>query len=542
MKSMRNLRIGTRLGLAFAVVTLFLCAIGWFGAKKLSETSELIHTAVEMRYANVALAEEISRSVNQQIALLQLAVLSAQERNEALRYAREYDEGVRRNSERFDRLKTLVRTPQDEAYYSRVTAARQEYGRGRKQVFDLILQNKPEEAKEYLLKTVRVSQAKLTDEIRALVEYQSGFMHQGSKDAIRMAEDSVWITAEVAGVAVILALILSVLVTQSITRPIHQAVDIANTVAAGDLTSRIDVTTKDELGQLLGALKKMNESLSSVVCAVREGSRNVAVGAKQIAAGNADLSRRTEQQAVSLEQAAASMEEFSSVLQNNVGTAQNANRLAATASSTAERGSSITGDLMKTMELITTSSRRIGEITGVINSIAFQTNILALNAAVEAARAGEQGRGFAVVASEVRALAQRSSSAAKEIDTLIQECVANIGSGSEKVNEAGRTIVDVAAQVQQVNDLISEISAAAEEQAAGVNQVEEVVSQLDKVTQQNAALVEESAAAAASLTQQAEKLVDLVRIFNVDDIRTSSESGRGAICAAKATSHALSYS
>lgn len=542
MKSVGNLKIGTRLGVGFAVVTLFLCAIGWFGAMKLSETSKLIHTAVEERYANVALAEEISRSVTQQMALLQLAVLSAQEPGEALRYAREYDDGVRKNSERFDRLKALVKTPQDEAYYSRITAARQEYGRGRKQIFDLILQNRPDEAKEYLLKSVRVTQAKLTDEIRALVDYQSGFMHQGAKDAIRMADESVWITAEVAGFAAVLALILSVLVTRSITRPIHRAVDIANTVAAGDLTSKIEVTTKDELGQLLVALKTMNTNLASVVSAVREGSSSVAVGAKQIAAGNVDLSRRTEQQAVSLEQAAASMEEFSSVLQSNVGTAQNANQLAATAFSVAERGSSVTSDVMKTMELITASSKKIGEITGVINSIAFQTNILALNAAVEAARAGEQGRGFAVVASEVRALAQRSSSAAKEIDVLIQDCVANIESGSVKVTEAGRTIIEVTAQVQQVNTLIGEISAAAEEQAIGVSQVEEVVGQLDKVTQQNAALVEESAAAADSLTQQAEKLVELVRVFKVNEGAPASASERGVIRATKPTSHALRYS
>lgn len=517
MKSIGNLRIGTRLGIGFAILTIFLCGIGLFGAKQLSGTSELIRYSVEERYATVSLVEEIRRSVSQQIVLLHFAVLSAKEPSEAQKYIQAYDDGLRKNTERFQKLKTLMVTPKDEESYARLTAARIEFGDYRKQVFDLITQNRDEEAREFLLKSLRPSEVKFLEEMRSMVDYQTALVNSGVKDAVRMADDSVWVTAELAGAAVVLALIISLIVTRSITGPLRHAVEIANTVAAGDLTSRIEIVSRDELGALLSALQAMNAKLVSVVSAVRDGSSSVAVGAKEIAAGNMDLSRRTEQQAASLEQAAASMEELSSVLQNNVGTAQNANLVAAKAFSVAERGRTVTSDVMKTMELITASSRRIGEITGVINSIAFQTNILALNAAVEAARAGEQGRGFAVVASEVRALAQRSSSAAKEIEVLIQDCVSNIESGSAKVSEAGRTIADVTTHVQQVTTLIGEISLAAEEQAVGVSQVETAVGQLDKVTQQNAALVEESAAAAESLDEQAEKLVEMVRVFKVPE-------------------------
>ena len=528
MKSIGNLRIGTRLGFGFAILTVFLCGIGLFGVRQLSGTSELIRSSVEERYATVALVEEIRRSVSQQIVLLHFAVLSAKEPIEAQKYIQAYDSGLSQNTERFRRLKTLMVAPKDQESFDRLSAARLEFGNNRKQVFDLILQHKDEEAREFLLKSLRPSEIKFLDEMRSMVDTQTAFVNNGVKDAMQMAQDSVWVTAELGAAAVILALIISVIVTRSITGPIRHAVGIANMVAAGDLTSRIEIVSRDEMGELLGALQAMNVKLVSVVSAVRDGSNSVAVGAKEIAAGNTDLSRRTEQQAASLEQAAASMEELSSVLKNNVGTAQNANHLAAKAFSVAERGTTVTSEVMKKMELITASSQRIGEITGVINSIAFQTNILALNAAVEAARAGEQGRGFAVVASEVRALAQRSSSAAKEIEALIQECVSNIGLGSEKVSEAGRTIADVTAHVQQVTMLISEISLAAEEQAVGVSQVESVVGQLDKVTQQNAALVEESAAAAESLDQQAERLVEMVRVFKVpEDVTAEYRSAPG---------------
>ncbi len=303
--------------------------------------------------------------------------------------------------------------------------------------------------------------------------------------------------------------------TRSITRPLQEAVQIARTVASGDLSTEVQHFAHDECGQLLQALQDMNDSLVHIVNQVRSGSDAMATATHEIADGNMDLSSRTEEQASALEQTAAAMEQLASTVKQNFESGKHANQLAETAAQVAAKGGSVVSQVVHTMESINVSSRKIADIIGVIDGIAFQTNILALNAAVEAARAGEQGRGFAVVASEVRSLAGRSAEAAKEIKTLIGASVGNVSEGCRLVEQAGSTMDEIVVHVRRVADLMREVTVASEEQTSGIEQVNQAVGQMDQVTQQNAALVEEAAAAAQSLEHQAKTLVHVVSVFNL---------------------------
>jgi methyl-accepting chemotaxis protein len=323
------------------------------------------------------------------------------------------------------------------------------------------------------------------------------------------------ILASLLASALALGVTAALFITRSITLPMQRAVQMAETVAAGDLTLQLDTAGKDETAKLLQALERMNTSLAEIVKQVRNSSDSIATGSAQIAAGNADLSQRTEEQASNLEETAASMEELSSTVRTNADTASQANTLANSAAAAAANGSVAVGHVVATMQEIAESSRKISDIISVIDGIAFQTNILALNAAVEAARAGEQGRGFAVVASEVRSLASRSANAAREIKALIGASVGKVEEGARQVKNAGETMGEIVAQVQRVTHLIKEISSATSEQASGISQVGDAVTQLDNVTQQNAALVEQSAAAAESLKAQASELARIVSVFKL---------------------------
>ncbi|WP_082448023.1 methyl-accepting chemotaxis protein [Xylophilus sp. Leaf220] len=316
--------------------------------------------------------------------------------------------------------------------------------------------------------------------------------------------------------AIAIASVLAVWITRMITRPVREAVLVAEGVAAGDLTMAIEPRGRDEIALLMQALATMRASLLQVVGGVRANAESVATASAQIAQGNHDLSSRTEQQASALEETAASMEELSSTVKQNADNARQANQLSMNASTVAVQGGQVVGEVVETMKGINESSNRISDIIGTIDGIAFQTNILALNAAVEAARAGDQGRGFAVVASEVRSLAQRSAEAAKQVKVLITASVERVEHGTALVGKAGSTMTEVVAAIQRVTDIMGEISAASSEQATGVAQVGEAVVQMDQATQQNAALVEEGAAAAASLRQQAEELVAAMSVFKLD--------------------------
>ena len=324
----------------------------------------------------------------------------------------------------------------------------------------------------------------------------------------------------IAAVAMGLGLLvwIGLMTIRAITGPLNTAVNLARAVAGGDLTQRIEVRSTNETGQLMQALKDMNESLVRIVGQVRSGTDSVATASGQISSGNLDLSSRTEQQASSLEETASSMEELTSTVRQNAENARQANQLVVSTADVAVKGGQVVGQVVDTMASIKESSRKIADIIGVIDGIAFQTNILALNAAVEAARAGEQGRGFAVVASEVRNLAQRSAGAAKEIKALIEDSVGKVDAGGKLVDEAGKTMDEIVGSVKRVTDIMGEIAAASQEQSAGIEQVNQAVGQMDEMTQQNAALVEEAAAAAESLQDQAAKLAEAVSVFRLDGV------------------------
>ena len=353
------------------------------------------------------------------------------------------------------------------------------------------------------------------DTIEKITAFQQRLFDEANTEIETVTSSAQQLLAVLGIVALAIGAIFSWLLTRGITHPLARAVGLARQVAAGDLTADFRVDSRDEVGELMGALQSMNANLFKTVTEVRAGTETIVTASQQIASGNLDLSSRTEQQASSLEETASSMEELTSTVRQNADNARQANTLARNASEIATRGGDVVSQVVATMASINESSKKIGDIIAVIDGIAFQTNILALNAAVEAARAGEQGRGFAVVASEVRNLAQRSAGAAKEIRTLIGDSVTKVDAGGRLVNEAGQTMQEIVQGISRVTDIMSEIASASAEQSIGIEQVNSAITEMDSVTQQNAALVEEAAAAAASLQEQASALAALVSVFDV---------------------------
>jgi methyl-accepting chemotaxis protein len=386
-------------------------------------------------------------------------------------------------------------------------------------VLELAMANKADEAIALLFKEANPATQAWQDALEANIHFQQEVNKKQFEEAETEYVDARNLLLSASVLSVILAVLCGWLVTRSITRQLGgepaQAARVAEAVAGGDLSLQIGVPAEDTQS-MMAQLKRMQESLGSVVQKVRQGADGVSTASSEIAQGNHDLSARTEQQASALQQTAASMEQLSATVKQNADGARQANQLAISASAVATRGGEVVGQVVDTMKSINEASRKIADIISVIDGIAFQTNILALNAAVEAARAGEQGRGFAVVATEVRSLAGRSAEAAKEIKSLIGASVERVEFGTTLVDQAGTTMTEVVQAIQRVTDLMGEISAASNEQATGVAQIGEAVTQMDQVTQQNAALVEEMAAAASSLKSQAQDLVHTVSSFKLD--------------------------
>jgi len=510
-----NFRIGVRLGLGFGLVLLLLASVTWLGVSRLNALNDGTDHLVNDRLPKVIAAYEITGIVNQNARAMRNLLLLSDE-TEVKKELQSLDEAKQQNSQNFSKMEALVQSKEDKALLKAAVDARQAYGAEQKKFLKLIGEGNKSEALSVLMSSVRERQQVFTQALDAMIKYQVSQAENTGRQAGDSYRSGKMLLLSLAAAAFALGGSAALWITGTITRPMRVAVQLARTVAGGDLSSRIQVHSMDETGQLLQALKEMNESLQRIVGEVRGGAQTIATASVQIASGNQDLSSRTEQQASSLQETAASMEQLTSTVKQNADNARQADQLAKSASEVAVKGGAVVLQVVDTMGSISQSAKKIVDIIGVIDSIAFQTNILALNAAVEAAKAGEQGRGFAVVATEVRNLAQRSAAAAKEVKTLIGESVEKVGIGSKLADQAGATMDEIVASIMRVTDIMSEISAASLQQTAGIEQINQAVSAMDTVTQQNAALVEQAAAAAESLEGQAGQLAQVVSVFKLD--------------------------
>ena len=510
-----NLSIGKRLALGFGAVSLMLVLISALSNASILRLNNGTREIVEQRIPAI----EMSNRVEAQISIIAIAVRNMMLNDDPAdrqRQVQAIEEARKVMTTTLVEIEpTLMAHAESIGILRRMETASASYLAGADQLVKLIQAGEDAQARAYLVNELRPRLGILKEATSAELALQKQFSAAAAQDAAATYGSTIRQTWGLGLFALALGAGIAVWITRSITRPLGQALEVANTVAAGDLTSRIEVTTRDETGQLLQALKTMNDSLARTVGAVRAGTDTIAVAAEQVAAGSLDLSSRTEQQAGALEETASSMEELTSTVRQNADNARQANKLAESASGVAARGGEVIHQVVGTMDEIQASSSKIGDIIGVIDGIAFQTNILALNAAVEAARAGEQGRGFAVVATEVRNLAQRSAAAAKEIKELIGDSSDKVANGSRLVAQAGATMEEIVDSVRRVTDIMAEISAASLEQTAGIEQINGAVAQMDEGTQQNAALVEETAAASNAMQEQAARLAQAVAVFRI---------------------------
>ncbi|MFZ6820647.1 methyl-accepting chemotaxis protein [Undibacterium sp. Ji22W] len=525
--NLTTMKVGKRLGLGFALVLILLIAVTSLGISRMALIQDRLEDIVNVSNVKSRLIIDMRAIVyDRQVSLRNLTLLT--DIDDMSKDLKKIDEQSKNYSEKetklIDMLKGDSGSPAERTLLTKLKDKEKAAASLPNLARDLGIANNPEGATIALIKKIRPVQDdwyKALDELVALEDKQNAVVADEAKSAFGNARN---VLLMLGGLALLLGIIAAVIITRSLLKQLggepDYAADIASQIAAGDLSGIID-TNNGDTESLLAEMKTMRDSLVNIVGQVRVGTDTIATASREIATGNLDLSSRTEQQASSLEKTTASMKELTTTVKQNADNAREANKLAASASDVARQGGVVVAEVVDTMSSINESAKKIVDIISVIDGIAFQTNILALNAAVEAARAGEQGRGFAVVASEVRSLAQRSAAAAKEIKTLIGDSVEKVEIGSKLVGQAGATIDEVVSSVRHVTDIIAEISAASQEQSTGIEAVNLAIIEMDGMTQQNAALVEEAAAAAQSLQDQAGELAKVVSIFKLNSTEST---------------------
>jgi len=516
MQKFSDWRVGSRLGAAFAALMLFTAVVGAIGMVSMSAMDKALDNVVTRLYPLTYKANETLKRLTVQVTHHQQLLLrsdpAARARlNQLILENRQHIGGLLAELDK-DLYDATARASLEK--YKRLRA---DYQASSRRILDAITAGHQTQAVKEYLETMDPLQQDMQEVLHELVKREHALMLQSDVQAGEAYDNARLIMLILIVAATLLGACVAWHMTRSVTRPLTQAVALAQRVAAGDLTGKLSDAAQDEMGQLLRALDAMNHSLRLTVARVRRGAETISSATAEIAAGNEDLSSRTEEQACSLQETAASMEEMTSTVKNNAENASQANTMFASAKDLARQSVDRIGEVSQTMRKISDSSQRMGEIVSVIDSIAFQTNILALNASVEAARAGEQGRGFAVVASEVRNLAQRSAASAKEIKALIDDSMEKVKHGDTLVAQAESIVRKMGENTQPVISLVGEIAQASQEQSEGIAQINVAITQIDSTTQQNAALVEQAAAAAASLREQVVALVQTVQHFNIGD-------------------------
>ena len=521
MHALSHLRIGTRLAAGFALVLLLSVISTSYALYSAHVNAEATRQMMEKPLAKERLVSDWYVLIYSAIARTSMIAKSTDETLSNV-FADTIADSTKQGSELLKKIEALLDSDEEKAIFKSSIAERVKYQDAKTLVMNARKAGDAAQAESTYRDSFAPAAAKYQNNVKALLSQQRQAI-DATAQAIEAANGrSFTLLLTLCMLVVALGSVCAWLITRSITQPLKAAVKVAETVADGDLRTHFGKAASDEIGDLMRALHGMNEALRKVVSEVQTGTNAIATASGEIAAGNQDLSARTEQQASSLEETASSMEELTSTVKQNADNARQANQMAVAASGVAERGGSIVSQVVDTMGAIDTASTKIVDIIGVIDGIAFQTNILALNAAVEAARAGEQGRGFAVVATEVRSLAQRSAAAAREIKTLIGDSVEQVNNGTRLVQQAGSTMGEVVDSVRRVTDIMAEITAASAEQSLGIDQVNQAIAQMDQVTQQNAALVEEAAAAAESMQDQAARLAQVAAGFQLDHVATAA--------------------